>query len=76
MHVPATLQVGAEHTTGFEPTQEPLWQVSVCVQASPSLQVVPLVAATQVAVEAEQTMQAPQADPVFCQVPVASQVWG
>jgi len=76
LHIPATLQVGAEQVTGFEPTQEPFWQVSVCVQASPSLQIVPFVAATQVAVEAEQTMQAPQADPVFCQVPVASQVCG
>ena len=28
--------------TGFAPTQAPAWQVSVCVQPLPSLQVVPL----------------------------------
>jgi hypothetical protein len=27
--------------TGLEPAQAPLWQVSVCVHALPSLQVVP-----------------------------------
>ena len=31
----------AEQTTGFAPLQTPAWQVSVCVQALPSLQVVP-----------------------------------
>src|SRR5919204_81864 len=31
----------AEQTTGFAPTQEPPWQVSVRVQGLPSLQVVP-----------------------------------
>jgi hypothetical protein len=31
-------------TTGFEPTHTPDWHVSVCVQALPSLQVVPFVA--------------------------------
>jgi len=31
----------AVHVTGFEPAQIPEWHVSVCVQASPSLQVVP-----------------------------------
>jgi hypothetical protein len=31
--------------TGFEPTQVPLWQESVCVQRFPSLQVVPFAAA-------------------------------
>src|SRR5947199_14240 len=30
-------------TTGFAPTQLPFWQASVCVQALPSLQAVPLV---------------------------------
>jgi len=33
----------AVHTTGFEPMQVPFWQVSVCVQALPSVQVVPSV---------------------------------
>src|SRR5437867_3398627 len=33
----------AVQTTGFAPTQLPFWQASVCVQASPSLQAVPLV---------------------------------
>src|SRR2546428_6431214 len=31
----------AVHTTGFPPTQAPAWQVSVCVQALPSLQAAP-----------------------------------
>jgi hypothetical protein len=35
----------AVHTTGFEPTQAPAWQASVCVQAVPSLQEVPSAAA-------------------------------
>src|SRR5438094_8049152 len=34
----------AVQTTGFEPVQVPLWQVSVCVQALPSLHAVPLLA--------------------------------
>jgi hypothetical protein len=29
------------HVTGFEPAQVPLWHVSVCVHALPSLQAVP-----------------------------------
>src|SRR5438094_920077 len=33
----------AVQTTGLEPVQVPLWQVSVCVQALPSLQVLPSV---------------------------------
>jgi hypothetical protein len=32
-------------TTGFEPTHAPLWQESLCVQAFPSLHVVPFAAA-------------------------------
>src|SRR5206468_2516175 len=32
----------AVHTTGLAPTQAPAWQVSLCVQALPSSQVVPL----------------------------------
>ena len=32
---------GAGHTTGFAPVQTPLWQLSLCVQAFPSLQAVP-----------------------------------
>src|SRR5439155_78943 len=32
----------AVQTTGLLPVQTPLWQVSVCVQASPSLQALPL----------------------------------
>jgi len=31
----------ALQVTGFEPTQLPAWQVSVCVQALPSLQAEP-----------------------------------
>src|SRR5439155_4177291 len=37
--VPATWHWSeAEQTTGLEPVQVPFWQVSVCVQALPSLQ--------------------------------------
>src|SRR5947199_10152356 len=43
LQVPATWHWSeAVQTTGFEPVQVPLWQVSVCVQALPSLQAVPL----------------------------------
>src|SRR5947208_15357340 len=34
----------AVQTTGFEPVHVPPWQVSVCVQALPSLHAVPLLA--------------------------------
>src|SRR5438093_799837 len=34
--------LAAVHTTGFAPTEAPAWQVSVCVHALPSLQLVPL----------------------------------
>jgi hypothetical protein len=41
-HVPATWQVSlAVHTTGFDPPQTPDLQVSVLVQAFPSLQPLP-----------------------------------
>jgi hypothetical protein len=53
---------GPGHTTGFDPTQTPFWQVSVCVQALPSLQAVPVsraqvpfVAAPAATEQAEQT---------------------
>jgi hypothetical protein len=36
--------------TGFVPLQTPAWQVSVCVQALPSLQVEPLVTFVQAVV--------------------------
>src|SRR5258705_469962 len=40
--VPASWQWSrAEQVTGFAPVQTPAWQVSLCVQALPSLQVVP-----------------------------------
>ena len=43
LHVPAVWQLSnAEQVTGLAPAQAPAWQVSVCVQASPSLQLVPL----------------------------------
>ena len=45
LQVPATWHWSeAVQTTGFEPVQVPDWQVSVCVQALPSLQAVPLAA--------------------------------
>jgi hypothetical protein len=46
LQVPATWQASlAEHTTGLAPTQAPLWQVSLRVQALPSLQAAPFAAA-------------------------------
>jgi len=43
LQVPATWHwSGAVQVTGLEPTQIPFWHVSVCVQASPSSQTVPL----------------------------------
>ena len=36
------LVAGAVQTTGLAPAHMPVWQVSVCVQALPSLQAVPL----------------------------------
>ena len=45
LQVPATWHWSAAvHVTGFEPVQVPLWQESVCVQALPSLQLVPFAA--------------------------------
>ena len=42
LQVPATWHWSlAEHTTGFDPVQVPDSQVSLCVQALPSLQDVP-----------------------------------
>src|SRR5207245_140311 len=43
LQVPGSWLWSAVQTTGFAPTQLPFWQVSVCVQALPSLQAVPLV---------------------------------
>jgi hypothetical protein len=43
LHVPESWHWSAVHTTGFVPVHVPLWHVSVCVHAFPSLQVVPLV---------------------------------
>src|SRR5882672_7547215 len=41
-HVPTPWHASlAVHTTAFAPTQAPIWHVSVCVQASPSLQADP-----------------------------------
>ena len=42
LHVPASWQGSdAVQTTGFVPVQAPLWQLSVWVQALPSLQTLP-----------------------------------
>jgi hypothetical protein len=42
LHVPATWQAaGCGHVTGLLPMQVPLWQLSVCVHALPSLHAVP-----------------------------------
>ena len=46
LQVPATWHVSsAVQVTGSDPVHAPLWHVSLCVQALPSLQVVPLGAA-------------------------------
>ena len=43
LHVPTPWHWSeAVHVMGFEPVQTPLWHVSVCVQAFPSLHDVPL----------------------------------
>src|SRR2546422_752116 len=42
LHVPVTWHWSlAVHVTGLEPVHVPAWHVSICVQASPSLQAVP-----------------------------------
>ena len=42
LHVPATWHWSlAVQVTGFDPVHVPVWHVSVCVQAFPSLQAVP-----------------------------------
>ena len=44
-HVPAVWHWSlAVHVTGFAPVQTPLWHVSVCVHALPSLHAVPFIA--------------------------------
>jgi hypothetical protein len=44
LHVPALWHWSLGlHTTGFVPTQVPPWQMSVCVQALPSMHAAPLV---------------------------------
>jgi hypothetical protein len=43
LHVPTSWHWSlAVQTTGFAPVHAPPWQVSVCVQALPSVQTVPL----------------------------------
>ena len=45
LHVPTSWHwSSAVHTTGLAPAHVPFWQVSLCVQALPSLQLVPLAA--------------------------------
>ena len=45
LHVPAVWHWSlAVHVTGLAPVHVPFWQESLCVQALPSLHVVPLVA--------------------------------
>jgi hypothetical protein len=76
LHVPATLQVGAVQVIVGPGTHAPDWQASPTVQELLSLQVVPLVEATQAPVVIEQTLQVPHAAPAFCQAPFASQLCG
>jgi hypothetical protein len=52
LHVPAVWHWSdAAQVTGFEPTQLPAWQVSVCVHALPSLQAAPLLRLRNAVVE-------------------------
>jgi hypothetical protein len=44
LHVPGVWHDVALQTTGFAPTHDPFWQLSVCVHAFPSLQFDPFVA--------------------------------
>jgi hypothetical protein len=53
LHVPATWHWSdAEQRIGFEPVHVPLWHVSVCVHAFPSLQAVPSATYDQAVVDA------------------------
>jgi hypothetical protein len=46
LHAPATWHASlAVHVTGFDPTHAPLWHVSLCVHALPSVHAVPSTAA-------------------------------
>jgi hypothetical protein len=76
LHVPGTLHVPAGQVIGAPGAQAPAWQLSPTVQGLLSVQLVPLVAAAHAPVAVEQTVQPPHAAPLFCQVPVASQVCG
>jgi hypothetical protein len=71
-HVPATWHWSdAAHATGFDPVQMPAWQVSVCVQAFPSLHAVPFVLAGF-----EQTPVAALQEPALWHWSSAAQVTG
>jgi hypothetical protein len=55
LHVPTVWHWSdAVQVTGFDPTQAPAWQVSVCVHALPSLHAVPLLTGVCVQAPAEQ----------------------
>jgi len=71
-HAPAVWQVaGAAHVTGFEPTHAPAVQASVCVQALPSLHVVP-----SAAVGLEQVPEVGSHAPATWQASAATHVTG
>jgi len=76
LQVPAVMQTPPVQALGFDPTQAPLWQVSVCVHMLPSLHTVPLATAAQAPVAELQALHAPHAVPVSCQAPLALQSWG
>jgi hypothetical protein len=65
----ATWHAAAGHVFIVPGAHDPFWQLSPTVQALPSLQLLPFVAGTQLAVVGAQTLQVPHADPEFCQAP-------
>jgi len=69
------LQAGGELQSICAPVHTPAWQESSMVQALPSSHGVP-VAGAHVPVAAEHVAHPEHAFPVFCQVPLASQVCG
>jgi hypothetical protein len=78
LHVPGVVwhSGGVLQLTGDAPVHTPDWQVSTVVQALASLQDVPSSTGAQAPVADEHVLHPEHEFPVFCQTPVASQVWG
>ena len=76
LQVPAVMQTPPVQVLGFDPTQAPLWQVSVWVHMLPSLQTVPLAMGAHAPVAELHALHVPHAVPASCQAPLALQSWG